>query len=87
MSQSGFLTIGDDYPRKNYEHAAYKVANERDGPWHRAALFQTPHGLLMLEWGRYGWDARWLEEPKLLDLGKITDDTPAETEEPSNAKT
>ena len=67
-AKNGLLTIGDDYPRRDYEHAAYKLANERDQPWHRAALFQTPHGLLMLEWGRYGWDARWLEDPIQLDL-------------------
>lgn len=66
-----WLTVGDHYPRQDYVRAAYHAANEREGPWQRTALFTTPHGLLMLEWGRYGWDARWLEDPVPLDMGRI----------------
>lgn len=73
-SKSGFLTVGDDYPRQDYEKFAFRAANERDGYSQRPAMFITPHGLLLLEWGRYGWNARWLDDPEPLDLGKISDD-------------
>ena len=66
-----WLTVGDHYPREDYESIAYQVANKRDAPWQRTAVFQTPHGLLILDWGRYGWDARWLENAVPLDLGRI----------------
>lgn len=69
----GWLTVGDQYPREEYVRAAYKVANAREVVWQRPAMFTTPHGLLLLEWGRFGWDHRWLEEPANLDLGPITE--------------
>jgi hypothetical protein len=70
-SDKPFLTVGDQYPRQDYVNAAYKVANQREGFWQRSATFSTPHGLLRLEWGRFGWDHLWLEDPTPLDLGLI----------------
>lgn len=72
-SDGTLLTVGDHYPRKVYESEAYKLANARKLIWQRPALYSTPHGLLLLEWGRYGWDVRWLETPEELTLPRISD--------------
>ena len=71
MMSDKWLTVGDLYPRANYESEAYKRANSRELVWQRPALYMTEHGLLLLEWGRYGWNCRWLDEPETLSLPRI----------------
>lgn len=79
LGHRALLTVGDQYPRQDYINAAYKLANSRTLIWQRPAMFSTPHGLLLLEWGRFGWDHRWLDEPAPLDLGLIREEFTSET--------
>lgn len=55
--------------KKRLELDAYHQANKRSKYLRRTGmLFNTPEGLLLIQWQRYGWESTWMPKPVELKV-------------------